>query len=296
MQALAFLSRVVVLIAIASGCASLAAEAEIEIPLGIPDVPEGKYPWQVRLYERVNDSRGFCGGSLIADRWVLTAAHCVVDPVTGKTVDDLIVGYGSTDRAKTTKARIEKIVAHPDYATKPEADLALIMLRVPVLQLAIPLSDNSLDQKLISPGAKLVVAGWGVAWDPEYVGDVAAALVELATPSKDKSSELDIPIRLNEAEVEVLGADHCAALLSGLDDSTPKLGEGELCVLPLSPARDSCVGDSGGPILAQTEHDYQFVQVALVRWDAHCGDSKYPSRHTKLAPFADWIAEQLKND
>src|SRR5262245_461183 len=70
---------------------------------------EGKYPWQVRLYSSMQDQIGFCGGSIISNRWILTAGHCVLDS------EAVVVGYGSNDRTKTTKIASEKIIVHPAY-------------------------------------------------------------------------------------------------------------------------------------------------------------------------------------
>jgi len=55
--------------------AALAEDTEM-IVNGTP-APEGKYPWQVRIYSSMEDERGFCGGSIIASQWVLTASHCL---------------------------------------------------------------------------------------------------------------------------------------------------------------------------------------------------------------------------
>jgi secreted trypsin-like serine protease len=65
--------------------------------VGGQPAPEGKYPWQVRLYESMDDRIGFCGGSIIAPQWILTAAHCLVD------TDKIVVGFGNVDRTNTTK-------------------------------------------------------------------------------------------------------------------------------------------------------------------------------------------------
>jgi secreted trypsin-like serine protease len=53
------------------------AESDTEMIVNGVPAPEGKYPWQVRLYSSMEDDKGFCGGSIIAPQWVLTAAHCL---------------------------------------------------------------------------------------------------------------------------------------------------------------------------------------------------------------------------
>src|SRR5262245_41850440 len=81
---------------------------------------DGKYPCQVRIYSSDADQVGFCGGSIIGDRWILTAAHCLLN------TEAVTVGYGSNDRTKTTKIPSEKIIVHPGYLVGEKTDIALI--------------------------------------------------------------------------------------------------------------------------------------------------------------------------
>ena len=101
-------------------------ETDTEMIVGGSAAPDGKYPWQVRLYSTMDDTIGFCGGSIIAAQWILTAGHCLMD------TDSVIVGYGSNDRTKTTKIASEKVIVNPDYIKGEKADLALIKLKQPI--------------------------------------------------------------------------------------------------------------------------------------------------------------------
>lgn len=71
----AFVAILLVTLGVACGHA-LAADDNEMIVAGT-EAPEGKYPWQVRLYSSMEDQRGFCGGTIIAPQWILTAGHCV---------------------------------------------------------------------------------------------------------------------------------------------------------------------------------------------------------------------------
>jgi secreted trypsin-like serine protease len=86
---------------------ALLAETDTEMIVNGVPVPEGKYPWQVRIYSSMADEKGFCGGSIIAPQWVLTASHCLAKgeshggPNTAVDAEDVVVGYGSIDCTKT---------------------------------------------------------------------------------------------------------------------------------------------------------------------------------------------------
>ena len=136
------------------------AQTDTDMIVGGHPADEGKYPWQVRLYSSMDDNVGFCGGSLIGDQWVLTAGHCVLD------TSSVVVGYGSTDRTKTTKIQSEKITVNPGYLAGKKADLALIKLKKPIPNaLAISFADAAQDHSLLPAGAKVTVTGWGAIWD-----------------------------------------------------------------------------------------------------------------------------------
>lgn len=135
-------------------------ETDTEMIVGGSAAPDGKYPWQVRLYSNMDDTVGFCGGSIIDAQWILTAGHCLMD------TDEVVVGYGSNDRAKTKKIESEKIIVHPGYIAGEKADLALVKLKQPIPNAAaISFADAAKEQTLLPAGATVTVTGWGAIWD-----------------------------------------------------------------------------------------------------------------------------------
>src|SRR5581483_7804935 len=117
------------------------AAGDTEMIVAGTEAPEGKYPYQVRLYSSMEDKVGFCGGSIIAPQWVLTAAHCMTEgdfangPTTANGPDKVVVGYGSNDRTKTKKIKVEKVIVNPNYLAKGrggKVDLTLLKLKRPI--------------------------------------------------------------------------------------------------------------------------------------------------------------------
>ena len=143
------------------------AEISSDFIVGGTPAQEGQWPWQVRLLDDFDVHTGFCGGSLIGDQWVLTAAHCVVQG--GQTVDKV--------RAEFETYRIG---AEGDEETWVEADLALFRT----------LLDKAVDQQatIDQMTDRALVAKWPIARiDPTLRALFRAAgaeLVETATPPR----------------------------------------------------------------------------------------------------------------
>ena len=117
-------------LALAAGAAVAHAGTTEEFIVGGSPAADGAWPWQVRLLDSMDPQSGFCGGSLISDQWVLTAAHCVV--MDDGPIDSVVVGYGSTQQSKLKLVPSAMIIVHPDYMTENHADLALIKLAEPL--------------------------------------------------------------------------------------------------------------------------------------------------------------------
>src|SRR5262245_41391492 len=103
----------VLLASLAAGAAQ-AQGTDTDYIVGGEPAAEGSWPWQVRLFAGAGDVTGFCGGSLIADSWVLTAGHCVKKK-SGQLRKNIEIGYGSVYRSKLVRVATDKVVVHPKY-------------------------------------------------------------------------------------------------------------------------------------------------------------------------------------
>lgn len=281
------LSNLVLAVFVFGLSAPALGETDTEMIVGGEPAAQGKYPWQVRLYETMDDDVGFCGGSIIAPQWVLTAAHCLVD------TDSVVVGFGDVDRTQTTKIVSEKIIVHPAYLEGKKADLGLIKLSRPIPDApAVPLADPASAPALLHPGVKATVTGWGAIWDFQAFNsamDVMAGRRRLSERRLLKDEELQAPRKLHEVDIEVIDPAECKAVYDSLQVSAFTVGDTEICATGPRGGKDSCFGDSGGPLVVPAKNGKGYVQVGIVSWGPQCGNPLFPGVYTRVSSFTDWI-------
>ena len=135
-------------------------ESRIESKIvGGETATEEDYPYIVSLQ---NNYGHFCGGSLIASQWVLTAAHCVSDP----SVFFVEIGryhLGNPNESVFHRVNVKTVHNHICYDGSDDMsyDVALLKLETPVINPVVELYDGS-DASAMVPGVtEVTVAGWG---------------------------------------------------------------------------------------------------------------------------------------
>jgi secreted trypsin-like serine protease len=229
--------------------------------VGGEPVPDGDYPFVTSLgdtrYGGTAYIRHFCGASLIDRDSVLTAAHCVLDTpkwplrvTVGRTV---LSGGGGQTR------RVSRIVIHPRFngVSNAKYDAAVLTLNNPVRGIAaIRLAGASQDE-LEKPGRLVTVAGWGNTIKQPPNGDNGSRY-------PDRMHVAHVPIVSDARARDVYGSSYVGALMiaAGKD------------------GKDTCDGDSGGPMFAR--QDDKRYQIGITSFGKGCGASGYPGVYTEV--------------
>jgi secreted trypsin-like serine protease len=271
------------------------------------EVPDGQYPFQVALLKtdslstdpESQYSSQFCGGTLIAANWVLTAAHCMRSDGNPLTPDAFVVLAGSTDLESGRRIAPKSIFINQSYdENSMDHDVALVELSEPV---------DAAPVALGTPGAatRAIVVGWGMTEDEKYprhlletdLDVVANAECNIgikaiyAAAVKSSVADLARQYRLKPGESDRIADELAAGLVDPLTDAM-------LCAGIKTGGRDSCYGDSGGPLLA-TEAGRP-VQIGIVSWgegpsdsEVKCGHADVYGVYSRIDSFRDWIDSHI---
>ncbi|XP_005377231.1 PREDICTED: granzyme B-like [Chinchilla lanigera] len=217
-------------------------------------------PYMAYLQIRDNDSVRMCGGFLIHEKFVLTAAHCAERPY--KDIIVLLGGHNIEKQEKTRQVtRVKRAIPHPDYnPEKVTSDIMLLQLEKKANPTkVVQLLRLPKDKTQVKPGATCQVAGWG-----------------LLAPNGSS------PNTLQEVEMTVQKDEVCETHFQEDYDSAT-----EMCVGDPRIKKAFLEGDSGGPLVCND------VAQGIASYGPE-GEIT-PRVCTKVSHFLGWIKETMKH-
>ncbi|KAJ8923627.1 hypothetical protein NQ315_010206 [Exocentrus adspersus] len=224
-----------------------------------------EWPWIAALYRPKQLQQGleqqFCGGSLITDTHILTASHCVQ----GLTPAEIRVRLGEYNFATPNESRsrdygVVEIIEHEGFVLSTyENDIAIVKMDKPTMfntyiwPICLPPVEETFENKMA------VVAGWGQQY---YAGPTSEVLLQV--------------------EVPVWQHQKC------VDAFVQRITDDNICAAGYEGGKDSCLGDSGGPLMFQLNNG-RWVTIGVVSWGIGCGNKDSPGIYTKVNKFIPWI-------
>lgn len=232
------------------------------------DALDGAWPWQVDI-QKGRDGH-VCGGSIITQSWILSAAHCFPNP---SDLSSYIIYVGRYQlngyNPHESSHRVSRVVIPPDYVEPHSGnDVALVQLSSPITW-----SDHVRPVCLPSsgipfPGGMMChVTGWGNIREGVPLSGVGTLQV-VQVPIISQSSCREMYQTDPTEQVDILYDMICAGFQEG--------------------GKDSCQGDSGGPLVCQMENG-TWVQSGVVSFGLGCGNRNKPGVYARLTSYSRFI-------
>ena len=224
------------------------------------------WPWVVSVYERANPRaapRFICGGAIINERYILSAAHCFVRSDGQKVRANQFVvkvgGHRLSDR-NIPFLEIQDIFVHKNYQTVQHYnDIALMKVKTrieflpTVGPICLPKGRAFLRETFVGRPSKLI--GWGAT--------------RFGGSTSDSLREVDVPIVDNQ------DCYRNYSRIPGLTSAFPKgIDRSLMCAGVTTGGKDSCQGDSGGPLALEV--DGRWYELGIVSFGYKCAEPGFP--------------------
>ncbi|XP_067623812.1 collagenase-like [Eurosta solidaginis] len=219
-----------------------------------------EFSYQAGLMVNNGEILFFCGGSLISNEWVLTAAHCTLSAV------KVTIYLGSTTYLNSTVSlEVDKcdIIIHPLFDMRTLSN-DISLLKIPAVTYSdaikpVTLPNCALHHPLCVD-QNVVASGWG-----------------------RRTSDADVsysPV-LKFANFKVISNDVCA----GVYWNMVRIDSGKMCTVSVN-RKGVCAGDSGGPLVLASSN----LQIGIISFYSNNGcEADEPAGYTRVTSYLYWI-------
>ncbi|CAG9797869.1 unnamed protein product [Chironomus riparius] len=239
--------------------------------IGGENAKAGEFPHMAAIgYRNLDNIVGFkCGGSLISEQFVLTAAHCRVagrDKPSVVRLGDLNISYKEHNSPEIDIA-IAAFIVHEKYdPSKSKNDIAVVRLVSKVT-----LSKSIRPACLLNPTytatiPKAIATGWGLTQSyTEHTSDI-----------------------LQKVELPIRDLYTCRRLIDDQNIDETQICAGET-------GRDTCQGDSGGPLqIVSSKNKCVYILIGITSYgNTYCGEDDTPGIYTRVSNYVDWIEQKV---
>ncbi|XP_055634923.1 CLIP domain-containing serine protease B4-like [Toxorhynchites rutilus septentrionalis] len=270
------------------GCGRLTLQDHI---FGGKETEPDEFPWTALLVYTTKGRRSYlCGGALVSDRYVLTAAHCVDslriralesvrlgewDLTTVEDCKDDLSGNTYCNKFPHRDFEVEKIIVHEGYSRmrkNKEHDIALLKLSraAPetdsISPICIPTTD--MDTNLDVERESFDVTGWG-------------------------ATETGVPLSHRKLKVTLPGQ-NMTKCVSAFARANVTFTNNQLCVGGIR-GKDSCRGDSGGPLMVIINNRWHLAGIVSLG-SLKCGAKDVPGVYTRVGRYLKWAGAKMEQE